>query len=58
MAQSDKTPQQMLQEAIETMKLLASHAPEMATYKRTLYLEYVGVGFSEQQALELVKGLF
>jgi hypothetical protein len=58
MPQDDMTPQASLLSAIENLALLTQHAAAIATYKRAMYLEYVSVGFSESQALELVKGLF
>lgn len=34
---------------------MAKEAPDIAHSKRTLFLAYVGEGFNETQALELVK---
>lgn len=52
-------PQQDLSSAMGDMvrawQLIAGNAAEIANAKRTLFLAYVAEGFTEAQALELVK---
>ena len=37
------------------MSLLREHGPEIAQHRREMFTLYVGVGFSEAQALELCR---
>lgn len=39
------------------LKALAENAPDIARAKRQLFDAYVHEGFTEQQAIELVKGM-
>lgn len=61
MPNPDQTQPQSVQEVFknvaESWKAISEHAPEIAKAKRTLFLEYVGQGFTEFQALELCKTL-
>lgn len=40
---------------VRAWQLIAGNAGEIANAKRTLFLAYVAEGFTEAQALELVK---
>jgi hypothetical protein len=40
---------------VNMWQVLAQHSADIAASKRTLFLAYVGEGFTESQALELVK---
>lgn len=56
MPQDDQTPKQQLMSAFENMELLMKHISTIVAYRRALYLEYIAQGFTEAQALELIKG--
>jgi hypothetical protein len=56
MPQDDQTPKQTMATAIENISMLTKHVGAIVTYRRALYLEYVAQGFTESQALELIKG--
>ena len=55
-----ETPQQdfeaMGQQLLGLWQALAHTAPSIAHARRTVFLAYVAEGFTEQQALELIKG--
>lgn len=56
MPRNDPTPVEVLQQAIENLTMLTKHVNAIVAYRRALYLEYIAQGFTEPQALELIKG--
>jgi hypothetical protein len=49
-------PRDAILQLIDIATLLADNAEQIAKAKRTLYDAYVKEGFTEAQALELIKG--
>lgn len=56
-----KKPEPTIEELVETMvrswSAVAKESTNIALYRRTMYLAYVGEGFTEREALELIKSI-
>lgn len=50
-------PRDAMLQLMDFLSLLADNAKQIAEAKHTLYKAYMDEGFTEQQALELVKGM-
>lgn len=52
-----RTPAQQARDMLDVLLAIAENAPHMANAKKRMYDAYVSEGFTEQQALDLVKTL-
>lgn len=48
---------ELTQEMVKAWQAMAAASAEIASARRTLFLSYVAEGFSEAQALELIKNI-
>lgn len=55
MAEREEDPEQIIKDLKERQKLVRELLPEVAKTKRRLFEEFVDQGFSEEQAIEIVK---
>ena len=58
MPKDDPTPEKVISDALRNVEILTKNVAAIVTYRRALYLEYVSQGFTEAQALELIKGAY
>lgn len=54
MAQAE-TPQQIMQNAVDALLILAQSAADIAHARRNIFEAYKSEGFTDEQALELTK---
>ncbi len=54
---AQQTPAESAKAMMDLLLALAENAPHMAAAKKRMYDAYVSEGFTEQQALDLIKTL-